>query len=1160
VVSENANQGPEVQGDGGEWKIDPVAYKQNAHASDPLQQLVEQVSDYAIFVLDPQGQIASWNAGAMRIKGYTAKEIVGEHFSKFYRPEDRWKCAVELETAAREGRVEDVGWRVRKDGSLFWADVVITCLRDPAGRIVGYGKVTRDLSEQLRAQESLRQAEERFGLLVASVKDYAIFMLDPAGRVATWNPGAERIKGYTAAEIVGQHFSRFYPNEDVEAGRCERMLEIATRDGRVEDEGFRVRKDGSRFWANVVISAIRNGGGQLVGFAKVTRDLTERRAAESERLRIGQLAQERIHALGELSESLTFAFSVDDVGNVLGREGARLTGAERCTLHLYDGNGRLQQWGVEHGENPDDLPAISRLFRQNTGHSPNERANTAIWVESAEQARALTEGRAAEPRSGAFCCIPLVAEGTPIGVLGIWFARAFVFSDDEREFLATFARQFAQAIARAGRVEAERQAASVADHLRASLLTTLRSIGDALIATDAAGNITLMNNVAEALTSWPEQEARGKPLPEVFRIVNEHSRKTVENPVDRVLSTGGVVGLANHTVLLARDGREIPIDDSGAPVRTSDGKIDGVVLVFRDVSARKQEEKRRAFLADTVAALGASLEYEQTITRVAQLCVPALADWCRVDLWEQGEQWPSHSAVAHVDPEKAELVRQLAQGTPTKPQPPSAILNVVRTGQSLLHSEISDERLFTNPFDAEQVRVVRELKPQSAMFIPLIARGEAQGMMTFVYAGSDRRYTADDLEYVEQLAARCAIAIDNARLFSSEQDSRHAAEIANRSKDEFLAIVSHELRTPLNAIMGWSKLLAGGHLDQTRYQSAFDTIERNTVAMAQLVEDLLDMSRIVSGKMRLEVQRVDLAEVAGAAVDSVRLAASARGIALTSVLDTTLNQFLGDPTRLQQIIWNLLSNAVKFTAKGGTVNIVLRRLDSSVEIAVSDTGKGIAPNFLPYVFEAFRQEDASMKRTLGGLGLGLAITRELVELHGGSIVAESEGLGRGAKFTVTLPVAAVSPPRRTSSSVRESKPGDLQRPTHLGGLSILALDDEPDARSLLRAVLEDCGCRVTTCASVSEAMHALASERPDVVLSDVGMPGADGYEFIRQLRALPRERGGDLPVAALTAYAGAGDRKRLLNAGFSIHLAKPIDPAELLAVVGTLARFRKTDG
>jgi CheY-like chemotaxis protein/two-component sensor histidine kinase len=327
--------------------------------------------------------------------------------------------------------------------------------------------------------------------------------------------------------------------------------------------------------------------------------------------------------------------------------------------------------------------------------------------------------------------------------------------------------------------------------------------------------------------------------------------------------------------------------------------------------------------------------------------------------------------------------------------------------------------------------------------------------------------------------------------------------------------------------------------------------------MAQLVEDLLDMSRIVSGKMRLDVQRVDLAQIASAAAESVRLAASARGISLTAVLDTTIREFLGDPTRLQQIIWNLLSNAVKFTPKGGTVQIVLQRVGSAIEIAVTDTGQGIAANFLPHVFEAFRQEDASMKRSLGGLGLGLAITRELVELHGGTIVAESEGAGRGATFRVTLPIAPLSTTRRSSTGLRQSRPEGLERPKHLEGLSVLVIDDEADARELVRVILEECGCRVRTCASVAEAMQALSSELPDVVLSDVGMPGEDGYDFIRQLRALPRDRGGHLPAAALTAYAGAEVRRRLLNAGYSIHLAKPIEPSELLAVVGTLGRFAR---
>jgi CheY-like chemotaxis protein/anti-sigma regulatory factor (Ser/Thr protein kinase) len=274
------------------------------------------------------------------------------------------------------------------------------------------------------------------------------------------------------------------------------------------------------------------------------------------------------------------------------------------------------------------------------------------------------------------------------------------------------------------------------------------------------------------------------------------------------------------------------------------------------------------------------------------------------------------------------------------------------------------------------------------------------------------------------------------------------------------------------------------------------------------------------------------------------------------MLDSTAGPLLGDPTRLQQIVWNLLSNAVKFTPRLGKVRVVLQRVGSSIEVTVTDTGKGIAPNFLPHVFEAFRQEDASSKRSLGGLGLGLAITRQLVELHGGNIFAESEGEGQGTKFTVTLPISAVTP-RRWAPSNHEPKSDGFEKPELLRGLRVLLVDDEADARNLVRAILEEGGCRVTAAGSVAEAMQLLERELPDLVLSDIGMPEEDGYDFIRLLRALPHDRGGDLPAAALTAYASAEDRRRLLNAGYSIHVTKPVEPAELLAVVGTLGRFAR---
>lgn len=1124
---------------------------------------MESVREYAIFMLDSTGVVQTWNAGAERIKGYRADEIVGHHFSKFYRPEDVWKCAHELEVATRDGRVEDDGWRLRKDGSPFWANVVITCLRSPSGEVVGFAKVTRDMTERRRAEETLRESEERMRLLVEGVQDHAIFMLDPRGMVATWNVGALRLKGYRADEIIGEHFSRFYPAEDVAAGKCEMELVVAAREGRFEDEGWRLRKDGSRFWANVVITALRNASGDLVGFGKVTRDMTERRGAEEERLRLGQMARERVRMLAELSESLAATSSIEDVGLAVTSSERRFAQADTCTLYLLSERTMTLALVAQRGCDPALVEHIREITREsgNPVYAVGIGTAQAVWIETVQEYEsffpALARMNIDGPRAHAFWCVPLVAEGRAIGMIGVGFHEERRFPHDEREFVETFARQCAQALARAQRLEAERVAATVAERLRASLSTTLRSIGDAVIATDGLGRITLLNGIAESLTGWSEPEACGRPLSEVFRIVNEQTREVVPSPVARVLETGGIVGLANHTVLLARDGREIPIDDSGAPIRGSDSAIEGVVLVFRDVSQRKREESRRTFLADATAALAESLDYELTVARVARLTVPLLADWCAVDLVVEGERLPKRLAVAHVDPTKLDLAKELDAKYPPKPDAPTGVPHVLRSGHAELYPHIPDELLTAACIDAEHLRIARELRLRSAMIVPLTARGRVLGAMSFVFAESDRNYTKEDLGFAEELGRRCANAIENARLYSSEQNARRTADVANRAKDEFLAVVSHELRTPLNAIMGWAKLLNVQGFEERRRPGAIETIERNAVAMAQLIEDLLDMSRVISGKMRLEVQHVDLSAVIEAAIESVRPAAAAKGVNVAPVLEGTVPVILGDPGRLQQIVWNLLSNAVKFTPKSGTVDVVLRRVASSLELVVADTGKGIAPAFLPNVFDAFRQEDASPSRTRGGLGLGLAITRQLVELHGGRVTCDSEGEGRGATFTVSLPISAVGPSREAPKSAARQFGADAsyERPAHLRGLRVLVVDDDDDARSLVAMILEDCGSRVTTAHGVDDAMRRIAEDVPDVLLSDIGMPEADGYDLIRKIRALPRESGGDMPAAALTAYARPEDRRRLLNSGFSIHLPKPVEPAELVAVVATLSRF-----
>lgn len=374
------------------------------------------------------------------------------------------------------------------------------------------------------------------------------------------------------------------------------------------------------------------------------------------------------------------------------------------------------------------------------------------------------------------------------------------------------------------------------------------------------------------------------------------------------------------------------------------------------------------------------------------------------------------------------------------------------------------------------------------------------------------------------------------------------AEAANRIKDEFLAIVSHELRTPLNPILGWSKLLRSRKLSPTKVDKALETIERNASLQAQLIDDLLDVSRILRGKLNLTVCRVDLARVIKAAIETMRLAAAAKSIEIETHLESRVGFVSGDPNRLQQVVWNLLSNAVKFTPSGGRITMRLEKIDSQAQLQVSDTGQGINPEFFPYIFDYFRQENSTTTRSVGGLGLGLAIVRHLIELHGGRIAAESEGIGQGATFTVRLPLISDSP-TKTQNSAPEDESLDLT------DVTVLAVEDEVDTLDLLTIILEAYGARVEGFTSANEALAVLSQGQPDVLISDIGMPGIDGYEFIRQVRKLPRDRGGQIPAIALTAYAGETDHEKALAAGFDLHISKPVEPDQIVEAIANLLKL-----
>jgi signal transduction histidine kinase/CheY-like chemotaxis protein len=428
------------------------------------------------------------------------------------------------------------------------------------------------------------------------------------------------------------------------------------------------------------------------------------------------------------------------------------------------------------------------------------------------------------------------------------------------------------------------------------------------------------------------------------------------------------------------------------------------------------------------------------------------------------------------------------------------------------------------------------------VLLPMLFGGRHLGWLV-LGSSLPHSFEPDDLSTAEELARRVALALSHSRLYRQAQD-------ASRLKDEFLAIVSHELRTPLNAIRGWTSLLRTAQLDDRQTSHALDVVDRNITAQTQLIEDLLDVSRIVSGKMRLNAQPVDVSNVVRAVIDSVRPAAAAKEIRLQPGLDAGVGPVWGDPDRLQQVVWNLLSNAIKFTPKGGRVEIRLRRINSHLELSVADTGQGITPEFLPHVFERFRQGDSTTTRRFGGLGLGLAIVRHLVELHGGSVVAESPGECQGATFVVQLPVMVLR--RSTEAAPDGNARLALVVDTRLDGVRVLCVDDDSQTCEVVAVVLTGVGAEVRSAATVSEGLAIAESWRPDVVVSDIELPHEAGYAFVQRLRALEAPTGTRTIVIALTAYARTEDRVRALSSGFHSYLSKPVEPAELVALLGSL--------
>jgi PAS domain S-box-containing protein len=995
---------------------------------------------------------------------------------------------------------------------------------------------------------------EPLGHLIDCLLD-GVLVCSRDGVVVLTNKAAERIFRVPRAELlrpVSEYGSRF----ELYAGSERHPLIAATAfAGEVAPPvDLTVGSGAAAHYIRVSGSPARDEDGTVIGTIVVVVDITDSTLREAQ-------VRRRLDLLGEIAAALSVARSPSQVAEVVTEQGMRATGADTCTLYVLDATRTALELIGERGVSPDVIDKIRRI----TGAPDNPtfasvKSGVSLWAENEDQYLALFPAlatmQARGPRAKAFWSVPLIVEDRAVGLLGMGFYQPRRFSPDEQAFVQTFTKQCAQALLRATGLERE-------DHVRGWLVTTLRSIGDAVIATDTEGRVMFMNPVAERLTGWEEGEAQGRTLDDVFCIFSEETRAVVESPITKVLCEGTVVGLANHTVLRSRAGSQIPIADSGAPIRDASGKLLGVVLVFRDATAEKRERVRRDFLARVGEAFASSRDYRATLATVAQFAVPELADWCAVDLIEPGTTELQQVAVAHVDPLKVEFARELGQKYPPDPDAVRGAPQVVRTGKPELYAQIPAALIEAGARSAEHVRILQQLRLESAMVVPVRGRDLIFGAMTFVYADSGRRYAEDDLSFAEDFAHRAALAIENARALQQAEDGRarervlrREAEMANRAKDDFLATVSHELRTPLNAILGWSVILRGRD-PSPEVERASATIERNARSLTRLVEDVLDVSRIVSGKLSLTLGPTNIADAVDAALEAVKQAADAKAITITRQVGRDSLVIAADAGRVQQVMWNLLSNAVKFTPKRGAVSVHADRVGSDVCICVTDTGEGIAPEALPHVFEPFRQADASTTRRHGGLGLGLAIVKQLVAAHGGTVRAESDGEGRGAAFTVQLParsaVPAVSNAARATATMVEASAASVEHQlARLDGLSVLVVDDEEDARTLVCEVLRERGADVHMAESTDEALEQFARLRPDVVVSDIGMPHADGYALIRRIRLLSVDKGGRTPAVALTAYARIEDAQRAFAAGYQSHVAKPVEPAQLALVVANL--------
>jgi PAS domain S-box-containing protein len=975
------------------------------------------------------------------------------------------------------------------------------------------GVLSRTVALTIEHDQASR-AKARLAAVVESSHD-AIISKDLNGVIKSWNTGAEQIFGYTAEEAVGKPVTMLMPPDRV--AEETRILQTIRRGERVETyETVRITKDGRRIDVSLSISPVRDASGCIIGASKISRDITARKRAEQ------RLATQHsiTHALAEAANLHEAASKIlEAICDVLGWHVGVLWHVDeeasvlRCA-DLY----HLPSVQVPRFE------AVSRQRGFELGIGLPGRvwaSGKASWIPDVVRDSNFPRAPIADSEGlhGAFG-FPIILDGEVLGVME-FFSHEIRQPDTELlQMMAAVGSQIGQLIERRRAEEALRRSEE-----RYRRLVGLLPVG--VYTCDApSGVITFYNQQAAQL--WGRAPRLGDTDEHFcgsFRLWQADGKLLPhdQTPMAQAIHAGRA--FRNEDVVVERpDGSRINVLVNVDPIRDAAGHLVGAINAFHDTTALKHAEETTHFLAGASAALVELTDYRSTLQKVAALAVAHFADWCAVDM-QNADGSMQRLAVTHRDPAKVQLAHELVRRYPPRPDDAHGVMKALRTGQPEWVPTIPDSLLAELAQDEEHLRIIRQLGLKSYICAPLRSRSRTLGVLTFATAESGRVFDATDLTAAEDLANRAVIAIENATLLATLKET-------DRRKDEFLAMLAHELRNPLAPIRNAVQIFRGKGLPVPELQWATEVIDRQVHQMTRLVDDLLDVSRITRGKVELRKELVDLGTVVSNAVEASRPLIEKWGHELTVTIPPQPIRLEADPTRLAQVFLNLLNNAAKYTDPGGRIGLSAERLDDHVAVRVKDNGIGIPIEMLPRVFDLFAQVDRTVERSEGGLGIGLTLVQRLVQMHGGTVEAHSDGPGQGSEFVVRLPTAKEIPTARAGTT----GPEQLAAPS---GRRILVVDDNRDAADSLGMLLRMMGNEVHTAHDGLEAVGAAAAFHPDVILLDIGLPKMNGYEVARRIRE--QQSGQRVLLVALTGWGQEEDRRRTQEAGFDHHLTKPVE-------------------